>query len=105
MRYQVLACDYDGTLARDGRVESTTQIALERFLTSGRQLILVTGRELAELVKIFPEIRLFARVVAENGALLYEPSTGAETALCQPPPEDFVAALRARGVAPLPWGV
>ncbi len=26
MRYSVLACDYDGTLARDGRVEEATVV-------------------------------------------------------------------------------
>jgi HAD superfamily hydrolase (TIGR01484 family) len=104
MRYHVLACDYDGTLARDGRVDLPTVAALERLLASGRSLILVTGRELGELLGIFPEIHLFSRVVAENGALLYQPSTGAEKVLCEPPPQEFIRVLRARGVTPLSTG-
>jgi HAD superfamily hydrolase (TIGR01484 family) len=104
MRYHVLACDYDGTLATDGRVDAATVRALERLLATGRKLILVTGRELDQLLHIFPEIHFFASVVAENGALLYDPATKEEKVLCKPPPETFVRALRARGVAPMSVG-
>ena len=69
MRYLALATDYDGTLAKDGRVDEPTLEALERFRDSGRRLILVTGRELDELLEVFPQVDLFERVVAENGAL------------------------------------
>src|ERR1051326_2375303 len=54
MRYHALACDYDGTIAHDGRVDEKTLAALERLLASGRRLILVTGRELPELQAILP---------------------------------------------------
>src|SRR5437868_4174515 len=104
MRYHVLACDYDGTLAHHGRVSDTTLAALERLLATGRQLVMVTGRELEELLAIFPEIALFARVVAENGALVYHPASKAEKVLAKGPPADFVATLRQRGVSPLSAG-
>lgn len=74
MRYFALACDYDGTLAHDGRVAPDVLAALKRFLASGRKFILVTGRELDELLAIFPEVDCCELVVAENGALLYRPS-------------------------------
>src|SRR5438552_3869878 len=38
MRYLALACDYDGTLAHDGRVSASTVSALESLLASGRRL-------------------------------------------------------------------
>lgn len=104
MRYHALACDYDGTLAHDGRVDAPTLAALERLLATGRKLILVTGRELDELLEIFPEIHLFERVVAENGALLYHPSTREEKLLGDPAGDDFVRALKHRGVGPLSVG-
>jgi HAD superfamily hydrolase (TIGR01484 family) len=44
MRYFVLATDYDGTLATDGRVHDETLTALKHLRASGRKLILVTGR-------------------------------------------------------------
>src|SRR5687767_6156910 len=59
MRYLALACDYDGTLAHHGRVGPSTVAALEKLRASGRKLILVTGRELDELIGIFPEITFF----------------------------------------------
>src|SRR5215470_9557405 len=104
MRYHVLVCDYDGTLAHDGRVDDRTLAALEQLLATGRKLVLVTGRELDELLNIFPEIHFFARVVAENGALMYEPGTRAEKLLADAPPPEFAAALRARGVTPVATG-
>lgn len=104
MRYLALACDYDGTLAHDGRVAPETIAALNRVRVSGRHLILVTGRELSEILGIFPEIKLFERVVAENGALLYRPATGDEVPLGPAPPERFVAELVKRGVSPISVG-
>src|ERR1035438_3841457 len=83
MRYLALATDYDGTLACDGQVSSATLAALEKLRSTGRKLILVTGRELGELIRIFPAVNLFERVVAENGALLYEPRSEEHTSELQ----------------------
>ena len=44
MRFQAIAVDHDGTLAKDGRVDDSTVSALERAADSGRRLLLVTGR-------------------------------------------------------------
>jgi HAD superfamily hydrolase (TIGR01484 family) len=104
MRYHALACDYDGTIATHGRVDDATLAALERVRASRRKLILVTGRQLPDLMQVFPRADLFDYVVAENGALLYRPSDRTEQALGEPPPEAFVAALRQRGVSPLAVG-
>jgi hydroxymethylpyrimidine pyrophosphatase-like HAD family hydrolase len=98
MRYLVLASDYDGTLAHDGRVDEGTLESLERLVHSGRKLILVTGRELPDLESVFPRLDLCARVVAENGALLYNPATKEQRALAKAPPKKFIQALRNRGV-------
>src|SRR5512142_1286064 len=104
MRYVALASDYDGTLARDGRVNDATLAALERLRASGRKLLLVTGRELHDLLRVFPRIDLFDRVVAENGALLYDPTTRDVQSLAEAPPDEFVRELQRRGVAPLSVG-
>jgi HAD superfamily hydrolase (TIGR01484 family) len=104
MRYFVLATDYDGTIAHHGRVSADTVAALRRLLDTGRRLVLVTGRELEELLEIFPEIELFEWVVAENGGLLYRPSNREEKILAEPPAEAFVRALQQRGVRPLSVG-
>src|SRR6185295_835526 len=96
--YQVLATDYDGTLAHHGTVSAETLAAIGRLRAAGKKLVLVTGRELEELKSVFPEIRLCDLVVAENGALLYWPSTGKISLLSEPPPEKFVSALKERGI-------
>src|SRR5262245_28757023 len=97
MRYHALACDYDGTLAHDGSVSERTLDALQEVRKSGRKLILVTGREIDDLQRVFPRLDLFDRVVAENGALLYRPATREERTLAERPPDEFVRALIQRG--------
>ena len=104
MRYQVLATDYDGTLAEDGRVDEGTRQALDRVRRSGRRLVMVTGRELDDLARVCPRLDLFDVVVAENGALVHRPATHETRVLAETPPARFVDALRARGVAPLSTG-
>lgn len=98
------ATDYDGTLAHHGTVEAPTIDALERLRDSGRKTILVTGRELPDLKRVFDRLDLFDIVVAENGALLYFPETQEERSIASEPPAELVAALQARGVAPLSVG-
>src|SRR5205085_419199 len=97
MRYHALGCDYDGTSAWDGEVSESTVLALEDVKKSGRKLILVTGRELDDLIKVFPRLDLFDRVVAENGALLYRPATREERPLGERPPDQFWQELIKRG--------
>ena len=104
MHYLALACDYDGTLARDGEVSQRTITALEHVVASGRKLLLVTGRLLQDLQSVFPRLDLFACVVAENGAVLYQPASSAVKVLGEAPPESFIQALHDRGVAPLTTG-
>jgi HAD superfamily hydrolase (TIGR01484 family) len=98
MKYQVLACDYDGTLATHGQVDEETTRSLQRCLASGRKLVMVTGRVLPELQMIYARLDLFAWIVAENGGLLFCPSTGIEKPLAPPPSAEFVATLQRRGV-------
>ena len=104
MRFAALAADYDGTLAHDGVVSRQTIAALERLKASSRKLLLVTGRELADLQGIFSRLDLFDLCVMENGATLYFPSEKKEQPLADPPSEQFVAALRRRSVAELSVG-
>jgi len=95
---RALASDFDGTLAHNGTVTEETLRAIDRVKQAGFRLILVTGRELHELVAIFPEISHFDLAVMENGAVLYDPATGASEPLAEPPPSAFVARLHALGL-------
>ena len=98
MKFHVLAVDYDGTLADNGFVDATTVDALVRLRQSGRRVVLVTGRLLKPLLDAFPEVALCDLVVAENGALLYNPDTRQERPLVEAPPREFVEKLAERGV-------
>jgi hydroxymethylpyrimidine pyrophosphatase-like HAD family hydrolase len=101
MYYRALATDYDGTIADGGVVDKSTVAALERLRGGGRRLILVTGRDLSDLQRVMPRLDLFDLVVAENGALLYDPANHEEQMLGDAPPSAFVERLREVGVAPL----
>ena len=101
MRYTALASDYDGTLATNGVVDHDTVEALRRLAANGRKLILVTGRQLDDLLRVFSDVTLFDSVVAENGAVLYRPQSRQVRVLAPPPPSRFVEELQRRGVRPL----
>jgi hydroxymethylpyrimidine pyrophosphatase-like HAD family hydrolase len=97
--YVALASDYDGTLADGGRVAEPTLSALRRLGAAGWRVLLVTGRQLDDLLSAFPGVVVCDLVVAENGGLLYAPATGAQRALTEPPAPEFLEELRRRGVA------
>lgn len=104
MRFRVLACDYDNTLATHGAMDPETVSALEEVRRSGRQVVLVTGRLLDELQEICDHIEVFDRVVAENGGLIWDPGTDRSRLLGPIIPADFVQSLRRHGVSPLQVG-
>jgi len=97
-RYQLLATDYDGTIAHHGVVDPATTDALIKVRDRGWRLALVTGRDLPSLSAAFSRVDLFDRVVAENGAVLFDPASGRTRTLTSPPPTELLAALRARNV-------
>lgn len=104
MNFLAVATDYDGTLAYSGKVRDSTIEALESLRESGRMLLLVTGRQLEELLEIFPRPELFEWIVAENGALLYCPRMREMRLLADAVPPDFPRVLRERGVEKLQIG-
>lgn len=104
MRFKALATDYDGTIAHHGMVDPATVDALCRLKESGRTLLLVTGREIHDLFNVFSEVQMFHRVVGENGGLIFDPQTGEERLLAEPPPTSFAERLRELGVKHLSVG-
>jgi hypothetical protein len=104
VRFRVLACDFDGTIATDCVVAPATLTALERVRESGRRLLLVTGRTGPQLEAVFGRWDIFDRVVLEDGAVLVNPSIGVEKLLCEPVSSRLVAALHRRGVEPVVVG-
>jgi hydroxymethylpyrimidine pyrophosphatase-like HAD family hydrolase len=104
MRYLTLVADYDGTLAANDRISQETATALERLRGSGRRAVMVTGRRLNDLLTVCTCPNLFDLIVAENGAVVYEPRTRNVSVLANPPSKALLNALRARSVTPLEVG-
>jgi HAD superfamily hydrolase (TIGR01484 family) len=100
--FLALAVDFDGTIARDGRAEASTYDSLKRLKETGRRPILVTGRELRNLGD--SNLDLFARVVAENGTVVYDPSTKRQHVIGDKAPADLIRALKEKKVEPLSVG-
>ena len=99
-----LATDYDETLASGGEVSPQTLNALSRLKATRRKLLLITGRELDDLLQVCPDIELFDCVIAENGAVIYVPLSKNIRSLAPPPPGRLLEALRKRKVQPLSVG-
>lgn len=99
-----IATDYDGTLATDGLVDEATLSTLYRYRDQGGTLLMVTGRQLDDLQQVFPSIDLFARVVAENGAVLYNPQSREKRLLGNPPPANLISILTEKQVTPISVG-
>jgi hydroxymethylpyrimidine pyrophosphatase-like HAD family hydrolase len=104
MRYLALAVDYDGTAASHDELAESARLAIERLRVSGRRIVLVTGRRLEDLLRVCPAIASFDLVVAENGAVVYDPSRREATVLGVPVPDRVVDRLRERGVDPIEIG-
>ncbi|MBI1996553.1 MAG: HAD hydrolase family protein [Deltaproteobacteria bacterium] len=98
MYCRVIACDFDGTGATDGKPAPELYAALGEARAQGMRTLLVTGRVLEDVQHACQEISPFDAVVAENGAVVYLCDLGRTIQLGQPPPEHFLGELRAHGV-------
>lgn len=97
MKLCVLALDYDGTIARDGRAHPAVVTSIREARSRGLTVVLVTGRRLPELRRALAEDDLFDAIVAENGAVLAF-SNGRTRVLGQPPSRELLGDLCARQI-------
>jgi hydroxymethylpyrimidine pyrophosphatase-like HAD family hydrolase len=102
MKLSVLALDYDGTIARDDRIDPAVRDAIADARTRGIIVLLVTGRILAELQRVAGDLHFVDGVIAENGAVVHFPDSGHTTLLAGAVPEAYLAEIRRRGVAAIP---
>ena len=103
--WKALATDFDGTLAHDGLVHQSVYDAVASARRAGIKVILVTGRELRDFEALQVDLRVFDHVVAENGAVLFEPNTGVQTLLAPAPSKELVDMLKAHGVNSMSVGL
>jgi len=97
MKFGVLALDYDGTIAKDGMLDSDVRLAIGEARAHGITVVLVTGRILSELRRVAGDLGFVDAVVAENGAVLAFPN-GLSWLLSHPSPPVFLNELRHRGI-------
>jgi hydroxymethylpyrimidine pyrophosphatase-like HAD family hydrolase len=96
--FHAVAVDFDGTLTEAGRLGPGVLVALDEARASGRSVMIVTGRILAELQAVFPDAAEHADlIVAENGAVLAH--RGRRRRLAAPVSGQLADALTARAVA------
>ena len=98
MKFGILALDYDGTIAKDGVLDSEVRAAIEEARRHNIVTVLVTGRVLSDLRTLIGDLRLFDSIVAENGAVVAFPDSGRSTVLGAPPPPEFLQELYRRGI-------
>jgi hydroxymethylpyrimidine pyrophosphatase-like HAD family hydrolase len=98
LKLSVLAIDYDGTIARDGVMDTTVRRAIKEVREDGIVTILVTGRILSELRSVMGDLRLFDSIVAENGAVVAFPNAGRSAAIGHAPQPAFLQELRQRNI-------
>ena len=98
MKFKVLALDYDGTIAQDGKLNAEVRSAIIEARTRGLVVVLVTGRILDDLRQVAGDVSFFDGIVAENGGHIFF-ANGTSRLLGQPPPQNFVQELRRRGVS------
>jgi hydroxymethylpyrimidine pyrophosphatase-like HAD family hydrolase len=79
-------------------VAQPTMTALRRLRAAGWRVLLVTGRMVDDLLGVFGEVGVCDLVVAENGALLFNPAAGWIKTLAPPPRPAFLEELRNRQV-------
>lgn len=103
-RVRAFATDFDGTIAHHGQVPEVALAGLEQLRKAGIKVLLVTGREIQDLSRVFPQLNRFDMIVGENGALLYSPQDQVSQLLAEAPPTNFVDRLIAHGVGPISVG-
>lgn len=97
MKFNVLALDFDGTVADRGKLDPAVGIAIREAKSKGIATLLVTGRILADLRSTLKEEDLFDAIVAENGAVLSFPN-GWKRLLARPVSKRLLEKLCERGI-------
>ena len=73
MKYKLLALDMDGTtLNSEKKISANTFNAISELIKSGVQVVLSTGRGLAELVDYAEELKLMSYGILISGGFVYD---------------------------------
>jgi hypothetical protein len=98
---RLIATDLDGTLARpDGSVSARSARALAAASAAGSLVVLVTGRPVRWLARVYPYLLDPYPGVCANGAAIYDPSDDSVVATPVPPDAVRPAFERIRASVP-----
>lgn len=76
-KYDLVSCDFDGTLLRsDGTVSERAKETVKRFVESGGIFVLNTGRVIDSAVKMVKELGLSGAVSACQGGIVLDVKSG-----------------------------
>ena len=90
---RVIATDLDRTLLRsDGTTSQRTRDALDLAASQGTHIVAVTARPIRWLARLIPQFGLLPHVIASNGALCFDLTTGSAYDL-RPFDPDGIATL------------
>jgi hydroxymethylpyrimidine pyrophosphatase-like HAD family hydrolase len=98
MHISVIATDFDGTVSQGDRLAPAAARALRRWREAGRVAVLVSGRSF-EFLRYLQECeQAFDLIVAENGAVLYNPHSDEMRLPFGEVPDDLVDRLVQVGI-------
>jgi Cof subfamily protein (haloacid dehalogenase superfamily) len=99
---RLIATDLDGTLVRrDQTVSARTADALARSSAAGARVVLVTGRPIRWLRRVYEQLRVSVPAVCANGAVVYDPVED-EVLRADPLAPDLLAEVARRLRAEVP---
>ena len=98
MKLCTIAVDFDGTIAWNDQLEPSVRDAIADARSRGIVVILVTGRILEDLRRVAGELHFADAVVAENGAAILFPASGASRTIAPPVSTALVEELRREGI-------
>src|SRR5574341_1364782 len=99
VKLSVLALDYDGTIAEEGRLDEAVQAALSDARDRGIAVVVASGRILEDLREVSGSLLWADAFVVENGAVVAFPGYD-PLLLC---PEVSSRLLEALGHAQIPF--
>src|SRR5665213_3123200 len=96
--FKAVAIDFDGTLTEDGMPSPGVLAAIRSARDGGLRILLVTGRTLNDLWRVFPDANEhFDVAVAENGAIVR--AAEGHRRLARPVDPELAKALQSRGIS------
>jgi hydroxymethylpyrimidine pyrophosphatase-like HAD family hydrolase len=98
MHISVIATDFDGTISEGDRLALEAGRVLRRWREAGRIAVLVSGRPFEFLRDLQEREQAFDLIVAENGAVLYNPYSDEMRLPFGEVPDDLVDTLAQLGI-------